>query len=235
MSYKPIPHHQYDEIDLGGGRQSTSSPLPGHSPIIEDTITYVPEEFSSIDVLQQAESNDQTQPSTHRTTIRRKPLPVSQEPLQPPLRYRRRTIYLLIFYIPLLVIPWALTCVLAIRPLNASSYIDQSGGISAYEILNIWGWVAAIRVLNAINGVAAIPVISALLAQAAVVYSQRRKKKQTLNVRQVFALADRGWADITILWGAFGSNQARTSSPFLWFAAVLIVVGKIAIHISGSH
>lgn len=149
------------------------------------------------------------------------------EPLLPPLRYHRRTIYLLLFYIPLLVIPWVLTCVLAKRPLNAPSYINQSRGLSLNEIVSTRSELAAVQVLNAIGGVVTIPVLSAIPAQAAVVYSQRRKAKQSLSITETFALADRGWLDIPILWGAFSTNEAGTSSHFLWFAAILIIISEL--------
>lgn len=170
-------------------------------------------------------SSDSIRTEKHLTN----PKPNSQpEPILPALRYRRTTICLLVFYIPLLVIPWVLTCVLAVRPLNARSYINQGLGISPNEIINIGSWLAVVQVLNSIRGVVTIPIVSTLLAQAAVVYSQRRKAKQSLSIRQTFALADRGWSDITILWGSFGSNEAGTSSRFLWFAAILIITCKFS-------
>jgi len=119
--------------------------------------------------------------------------------------------------------------VLSVRPFNKPSYIIQWGGMSPQELLSIYAWIGAIKVLNSIAGVVTIPIISTLLAQAAVVYCQRRKAVQSLNIRQVFALADRGWSDITILWGSWGSNQLGTSSHFLWFAALLIVISKPAL------
>ena len=76
-----------------------------------------------------------------------------------------------IFSFPLLVIPWVLTYVLAVRPLNAPSYIRQGSGLSPNEIINIGSWLAAVEVLNSIRGVVTMPIVSTLLAQAADVYS----------------------------------------------------------------
>ena len=39
-------------------------------------------------------------------------------------------------------------------------------------------------------------------------------------MRQLFALADRGWVDLTILWGGQGN-----SSGLLWLGALLVVIG----------
>ncbi|KAK3719604.1 hypothetical protein LTR37_004141 [Vermiconidia calcicola] len=116
------------------------------------------------------------------------------------------------------------------RPPNLSSYYDQTGRYGA----NLWSimlfWTAFVRVLNAIASLATVPVISALLAQGAVVYCQRRNIKQRLNLRQTFALADRGWTDIAILWDALPWSHS-SGSMFLWLAAGLLFVGIIQVPI----
>ena len=145
--------------------------------------------------------------------------------VMPTMRYRWRAVYLLLFYVPLLVIPWILTCVLTVRPINVRSYINQASGLSLKEIRAIELWVDAVQVLNSIATVVTIPIMSTLLAQAAVVYSQRRRAGQRLSISQTFALADRGWSDIIFL---FGSGKANASSAFLWFAAFLMMIGKLS-------
>lgn len=145
--------------------------------------------------------------------------PVKEKAL-PILRYRKRSLCLLVCYLPFLILPWVLTCILAIRPPSLPSYYNQMGEYGANLYLVILFWMGLIRVFNAIASLMTVPVLSALLAQGAVVYTQRRKLKQTLNLRQTFALADRGWADIPILWGAWRS--AGTSSKYLWLAAGLL-------------
>ncbi|KAJ5827341.1 hypothetical protein N7447_004104 [Penicillium robsamsonii] len=153
-------------------------------------------------------------------------------PSRPPqqtisLRYRKRNIYLLIFYALLLVIPWVLTCVLAGPPArkggSGQPYFPQSG-LSAHGIYSMLSWVAAVRTLNSIAGVITIPVISALLAQAAVVYTQKRKINQTLNLRQTFVLADRRWSDPTVIVEAFRSTGSGISSRFLWLGMALVLL-----------
>ena len=62
-------------------------------------------------------------------------------------------------------------------------------------------------------------------AQVAVVYTQRRRAKQKLNLRQTFALSDRGWGDITILWGAYRQDKG-TASRYLKYAACLLILSK---------
>ncbi|KAF2140108.1 uncharacterized protein K452DRAFT_299507 [Aplosporella prunicola CBS 121167] len=146
-----------------------------------------------------------------------------------PLRYNWRPFFLLLFYIPVLVIPWVLTCILAYHPLNASSYYIQAGGLSPDQVSSVSSTIIAIRVLNSVASVATIPVIGAVLAQAAVVYTQKRKSDQSLTLRQTLALADRGWGDIGVLWDALRGDRGRAgaASLFLWFAALLIVIGAV--------
>jgi len=69
-----------------------------------------------------------------------------------PLRYRTRALWLLGFYVLLIVVPWILTCVLAHRPINASSYVRQQGFLNN-EVSNMHKWKIAVDVLNAISGV----------------------------------------------------------------------------------
>ncbi|KAL5042433.1 hypothetical protein BDW71DRAFT_200563 [Aspergillus fruticulosus] len=150
------------------------------------------------------------------------------------LRYRKQAIYLLIFYVPLLVIPWILTCILAGQPaLNGSNgtnngvrYFPQTG-LSPNGVLSILSWVAAARTLSSIAGVATIPVVSALLAQAAVVYTQKRKMDQKLSMRQTFVLADRRWSDITVLFEAGRTKGKGMGSRFLWLGMGLVCISAV--------
>jgi hypothetical protein len=147
----------------------------------------------------------------------------------PALRYRHRALWLLAFYIPLLVIPWALTCVLVYHPLGARSYYDQAGledsNLTLHRRMD-----SALSVINSFTGIVTVPIISALLTQAAVVYSQRRRKDQFISVRQIFALADQGWSNFGVLheawppWRGHTGSPGATSSPFLWLAAAFIIL-----------
>ncbi|KAI0875307.1 hypothetical protein GGS24DRAFT_455705 [Hypoxylon argillaceum] len=134
---------------------------------------------------------------------------------QPIVRRRKTPICLLILYIPTLVVPWVLIVVTSWR----TSLLSQT-----HIFLNSAGAVIAARLLNSINGVLAVPIISALLAHAAVVYAMRRQHGQKLNVQQLFALADKGWSNVSLLWNARSKGK---SSRFLWLAALLIFLGAI--------
>ena len=143
------------------------------------------------------------------------------------LRYRKRSLWLLAFYVPMLIIPWVMTCVLAIRPVNRISYIDQSLHYTLSDLARILFGLAAVRVLNAIASLVTIPLIGALLAQAAVTHTQRRRMNQAFTLRQTFALADRGWSDLALLWNASRKKGRGSSSRFLWWSAGLILLAVI--------
>jgi len=68
-----------------------------------------------------------------------------------PLRYRTKSFWLLGLYVLLLVVPWALTCVLAQRPINARSYLRQEGFTDG-QVSTMRNWKIAVDVLNAIAG-----------------------------------------------------------------------------------
>lgn len=84
--------------------------------------------------------------------------------------------------------------------------------------------------VNSIASIITVPIISALLAQAAVVYAQRRRKDQYLSVRQVFALADGGWSNLHVMkdawppWRSNSGHRGAASSHFLWLAAIFLLL-----------
>ncbi len=141
------------------------------------------------------------------------------------LRYRRRSVCLSVFYLILLVIPWVITCVMMFRPVRKPSY-DNVPGTTRYtddDAQEMQRWLDAAQVMNTVATVLALPVLSSLLAQAAVRYTQRQSNGKTLNLGQLFALADRGWADLPLLM-----SSARAASPLLLFGALLSLVGTSA-------
>ncbi|KAF3025875.1 hypothetical protein E8E14_014819 [Neopestalotiopsis sp. 37M] len=160
-------------------------------------------------------------PSSARGQDQAKLLATAQKH-EPTLRYRRTPIWLLVVYLPTLIVPWVFTCVLEKHPFGHSSYTDQSGNGPTTDVNLVP--VALISLLNSVNSVLTIPILSTLLAHAAVVYAMRRKPGQQLDMLQLFALADRKWSDIHALWTA---RERGKSSRFLWLAAALISLGAI--------
>ncbi|KAI1334528.1 hypothetical protein F5Y15DRAFT_287993 [Xylariaceae sp. FL0016] len=140
--------------------------------------------------------------------------------IKPTLRYRKTPACLLFIYLPTLIVPWVLICIMTKRPLGGSSYYDQTG---AHYVNNLAG-AAAATLLKTINAVLAVPIISTLLGHAAIVHAMRRHRTQKLNVMQLFALADKGWSNVPLLWGSFSHKKA---SRFLWLAALLTALGAV--------
>ncbi|KAI2467532.1 hypothetical protein F4781DRAFT_444183 [Annulohypoxylon bovei var. microspora] len=138
---------------------------------------------------------------------------------EPTLRYRKTPIFLLVIYLPTLIVPWVLICIMTKRPLGSSSYYDQTG---AHYKSNVVGVLIA-EFLKTTNAVLAVPIISALLAHAAIVYAMRRQRDQKLNVQQLFALADKGWSNYFLLLSAGFRGRC---SPFLFLAALLVILGS---------
>ncbi|KAI7157093.1 hypothetical protein KC349_g5825 [Hortaea werneckii] len=149
----------------------------------------------------------------------------------PDLRYRKRYAAILAFYLALLILPWVFTCVLSKRPISHPTYYNQRGEFGGWIYVELLSWMAAVNVLNTIASVITIPVLSCLVAQAAVVYCQRRKKAQAINLRQTLVLADRGWLDLAALWDPiaafFNSTPYSGSTRFQWIAFGLFVVAVV--------
>lgn len=128
---------------------------------------------------------------------------------------------LAIVYLITLIVPWVLMCFLNNRPFTTPSYHDQRGRMDARGIERA---LTFINVFRSISGVIVIPITSLILSHAVVAYSQRHSHEKKLNMRQLFALADRGWVDVKILWGAV---KGPSSSRLLWLGAGLIVLGTV--------
>ena len=153
-----------------------------------------------------------------------RPKPPAATATGPLLRYRRTPFWLTVLYLITLVVPWVLICVLNKRPLSAPSYYSQKGGVSerGYHVFN--SVLVFISVLRSINGVLVVPVTSIILAHAVVVYSQRQHHEQKLNIRQLFTLADRGYANVKTMWSC---RKEGSSSRLLWLGALLLVLGTL--------
>lgn len=129
----------------------------------------------------------------------------------------RFPLVLAVFYIALLVVPWALMCKIATDPAFITKFRPGT-----YEPYAQQGWVIAIDVLNSLATVLSLPILSALLARATVVFSQRRRRGQALSLRQLFALADRGWYNLLNLLSPVRSSALLRLGSLLLFIAILL-------------
>jgi hypothetical protein len=113
-------------------------------------------------------------------------------------------------------------------------------------------WKTAVDVLNSIAGVITsklhadkntpatyvnhtnyrlVPVLFAVLAQAAVLFCQRRKPDEFLSLKDMFILADRGWTSAPLIRSSIRTRQKmsgrKSSAAFLLPAACLILLAAV--------
>lgn len=140
---------------------------------------------------------------------------------------------LALVYLVFLITPWVFTYKIARNPASlvratGSRFLELGWGdvieFGDFKTFSInYSRLLAVNILNSVAVVLSLPILSALLARAAVVFSQRRKinEKLGLSVRQLFALADRGW------WNVFLVLQKSTTSILLICGWVLLVLAFV--------
>lgn len=108
------------------------------------------------------------------------------------------------WYLVLLIVPWVYICKIARGEINSKMFYKE-----------------LFPALNFLQALVSLPVIYYLLSRAAVVYAQRTSKRSTLNVRQLFTLADRKWFTAALVGKGRGGNKLAVA------AAGLILVGEL--------
>lgn len=158
-----------------------------------------------------------------RASVRERPRPPRSPPDPPTLvRYHYSTLILLCLYLPLLMIPWILNCVLDVKPLTwyGTNYASNQGEYTPDSIAWIPRWTRGANILESIAAALAVPVVSGVLKHAAVASVQRTRDTQKLNARELLALADGCWMRL--------GGDKRT-----WLATAgttLIVLGEFHYH-----
>ena len=84
-------------------------------------------------------------------------------------------------------------------------------------------WRRVINVITAILGTVSLPVTSSICARGAVVYLQKSKDYMPPKgtMRQMMALADKGWMDFEILKHSLLRRPHSVRSSFLFYCAAL--------------
>ncbi|KAK3290244.1 uncharacterized protein B0H64DRAFT_421100 [Chaetomium fimeti] len=141
---------------------------------------------------------------------------MSKPPRPAALRYSAEPAWIAAGYLVLLLVPWILTCILSSRTVRPSP--ENSGALTRETAQHLHRVSFAIDALNFIAAVAALPVIYALLARAAVVFSQRTNNRKRLNVKQLFALADRDF----LSYGLAGNYMYGVRSLLFIFGTTLV-------------
>lgn len=126
--------------------------------------------------------------------------------------------------------------ILSFYPLNRSSWA-YAAGISYREYKSLQAWARVIPTVNAIAAILAVPVISSVIAQASVVFAQRRHPGQHLSVRQLFKLADRSWLNLGTLHNMLWWDEPGHAHMNWYLVACtgLLVLGKSGISSSLAH
>lgn len=131
-----------------------------------------------------------------RASVRERPRPPRSSPEPSTLvRYHYSTLFILCIYIPLLIIPWVLICVLDVKPFTwyGTNYASNHGEYTPDTIEWIPRWTRGTNILESIAVALAVPVVSTVLQHAAVAFVQRTRDTQKLNGRELLALADGCW------------------------------------------
>lgn len=138
-------------------------------------------------------------------------------------------LWLVLVYSVSTTVTWIITCVLCYRPVTIPTYYDPDSDYTRAQYDSNDLWRRRTKVASALIGSVTIPVTSAICAKAAVVYYQKNSNphNQMLTMRQMLALADKGWSDIQILLDIMRpSTSRRTRSTLLVTSALLCGVGK---------
>lgn len=144
------------------------------------------------------------------------------------LRYHRLKLWLILLYATITCFSRAVTCILCYRPIRLKTYIGQGLYTQKQYINNDW-WTTVARVSKAIVSSLAILATSAICSKASVAYCETPPSadQKELTMRQILALADKGWSDFRILATALRPRLGRrTRSRFLVFSALLRGLGQ---------
>ncbi|KAJ5494553.1 hypothetical protein N7463_010640 [Penicillium fimorum] len=154
-----------------------------------------------------------------------------------PLQRSVYMVFLVLLYGVAAIYAWAIICILTYRPIGGTYYgmdelneIPEDYSYVPTEDLAIFfarseKYLRAARIVQSLVSVVTIPLTSAVCSQAAVVYIQRKRGKNSPTLRQSMALADKGWMDIAMLKKlAFGGWRKHMSSLLL-FALLLHLLG----------
>jgi hypothetical protein len=150
-------------------------------------------------------------------------------------------------YANLALTAWILVCVLTFRPLTTARYgynALEPGSVSILTRYPYALWLPdrsdplhakyvkseaiyrAARTVQSVITVLTIPLTSAVCSAAAVVFAQSKTKGRRLTMRQMMALADKGWSDPTTIAKLVTGRGKQLSSSLLTCALLLVLLGE---------
>ena len=136
------------------------------------------------------------------------------------------------------ILSWTFTCLLCHHPIGASAWSTQHGKVSDsyYQISDRLGRASYVG-LNTISAIG-ISMTSAIGARAAASYCQLNssRKMKIVTMRQMLALADKGWSSIGHVRDLLRPRTYKAvTTPLLTFVMSLIITGKVITHRSGNR
>ena len=138
-------------------------------------------------------------------------------------------LWLFLLYAVVAIFAWTVTCVLCFHPIGIPTWTDQWGNYSSSSYSRSDRIRGVANVGLSIISTTGIPLTSAITARAAVPYCQRNKDsdKPALTMRQMLALADKGWTGIEYFRDILRpSKTKRVVTPLLIYAVGLVGVGE---------
>lgn len=147
--------------------------------------------------------------------------PPRRSPDPPTLvRYHWSTIILLVLYLPLLIIPWIIVCVLDVKPLVLYGKNYQTPGwYTPTDIAWVPRWVRASNILACACSAFAFPLVMAVVSHASVAFVQNVRPGQRVNARLLLSLADECWVRVAgdrRMWLAKAGTTLTVLSECQW-------------------
>lgn len=149
------------------------------------------------------------------------------------VRHYYAVLFLFLIYATIAILSWIITCSLCYHPVGASTWRDQYGNVSVSYYQKSDRLRRASGVGLSVISAIGIPVTSAIVARAAASYCQQNSSKGTraVTMRQMLALADKGWSGYEHIRGMLRPRTSKSvRTPLLVFATALIITGRFIFH-----
>ena len=213
-------------------------------PYVLDNLTPETRVYQEVEADQHAEMGRQQSPDRNRICC----LPLSRilkaralksrhhpDPTVRELRRHKSALCIISAYSIVTVAIWTLTCVLSHKPISFATYYDETGRFSDEQYRENDWWRKFAKVMPSLLGAISIPVTYGICAQAGVIYSLRRSKKNKpgMTMEQILALENKGLLDNGTLRDVRRSGTDRIiSNPVLILSAFFCSLGKRPDHLS---
>ena len=153
------------------------------------------------------------------------PSPISQAE---DVRHHGMALLLFLVYAAIAILSWIFTCLLCNHPIGVSTWYDQYGNYSMSHYQHSDRLRRASSVGLSVITAIGIPVTSAIAARAAASYCQINSfgQRRSLTMRQMLALADKGWSGYGCIRELLEPHTSRAiRTPLLISVMPLVLTG----------